>query len=335
MSLDTLHWLRPLWLLGIVPLVVAWWWVICKHRSANAWEAWVDPELQPYVLTNESTRSNASTHGWFAVWLLGLLVLAGPVWEQQPVPVFEARPSLVLVVDVSPSMALNDLPPTRMQRAVFKVSDFLNQAKGVEVGLLVFAERPYVVSPLTDDMDTLQAFLPSVSTELAPVPGSQLHLAIPKAVELLQQAGKPLGQIVVLTDSVMTDLEIDAAQEANDAGYRVSILGVGTANGAPLRNSDGNFVRDLSGAVVVPKVDIDELRRVASAGGGISTLITRGSEDIDAVLSLSNTQLAEAQTNGEASGETPLADYWVEYGVWLLPGFLLLALSLFRRGLAL
>jgi Ca-activated chloride channel homolog len=335
MNLDALHWLRPIWLLGVLPLLAAWWWVVRQHRTVNAWESWVDPELQPYVLSDEGTRSNATTHTLFTAWLAGLLVLAGPVWEQQPVPVFESRPAIVLVVDVSPSMTLDDLPPSRMQRAVFKISDFLAQAKGVEVGLLVFAERPYVVSPLTDDMATLEAFLPSVSTELAPVAGSQLHLAITKAVELMGQAGKPLGQIVVLTDSVMTKLEIDAARNANEAGYLVSILGVGTANGAPLRNPDGSFVRDRSGSIIVPKVDIDELRTVAAAGGGISTQITRGSDDIDAVLSLSNAQLAGTHTDGEGSGEVPLADYWVEYGVWLLPAFLLCALGLFRRGLAL
>jgi len=199
--LSLIEWLRPYWLIGIPVLLLAWLTVARFKNTANAWEEWVDPALQEHVLAPAGRESRLGFHALFLSWILCLIVLAGPVWEQQPVPVFESRPALMAVMDVSPSMDLDDLPPSRMERAVFKLSDFFEQAKGVELGLLVFAERPYVVSPLTDDVKTLQAFLPSLSTSLAPIPGSQLNLAIEKAVALLQQAGRPVGQIVVFTDS--------------------------------------------------------------------------------------------------------------------------------------
>jgi len=330
MTFDTLEWLRPLWLLSIVPLLFIWWWVIRRIMGSSDWESWVDAELQPHVLSAKSPSSSIGAHVLFLTWLICVVVLAGPVWEKQPVPVFESRPSMVAVIDVSPSMNLDDLRPSRMERAVYKLSDFLNQSKGIDLGLLVFAERPYIVSPLTDDVNTLKAFLPSITTGLAPVSGSQLNLAIDKAVDLLQQAGKANGQIVLLTDSTIGERDIESAKAAFDKGYQVSVIGVGTKNGAPLKNVDGGFVRSESGAVIVPKVEISELRKLAQAGGGISTLITRSASDINAVLELSN---AADFDNPEAVEQDQTSDYWVEYGVWALPFMMLLALGLFRRGI--
>ena len=330
MILESLQWLRPLWLLSVVPLLPLWWWTVRRIQGSGGWEAWVDPELQPYVLSEKKPSATLGVHVLFLSWLVCVFVLAGPVWEKQAVPVFESRPSMVAVVDVSPSMNLDDLQPSRMERAVFKLSDFLDQSKGIDIGLLVFAERPYIVSPLTDDVNTLKAFLPSINTGLAPVSGSQLHLAIDKAVELLQQAGKSTGQIVLLTDSGVGAQDIESAKLAEDKGYLVSVIGVGTKTGAPLRNGDGDFVRSTTGAVIVPKVDISELDKLAEAGGGVSTLITRSASDLEAVFRLSNISLLGDESAVELD---QTSDYWIEHGVWVLPFILLFALSLFRRGI--
>ncbi len=332
MSIEAIEWLRPYWLLAIAPLLIGWWWAIKRITVGNAWESWVDPELQPHVLSAEPPASRWGLHALFLAWLLTVLILAGPVWQQQPVPVYESRPSMIAVVDVSPSMSLEDLQPSRIERLVFKLTDLLDQAKGIELGLLVFAERPYVVSPLTDDLKTLGAFLPSLSTDLAPVPGSEMHLAIDKASELFEQAGKAQGQIVLFTDSVIDEQDIESAKVAADAGYRVSVIGVGTARGAPLRERDGDFVRDQTGAVVVPRIDVSQLRALASAGRGVSTLVTRGNGDLEAILRLSDTLI---NPDIDAADPNRTSDYWVEQGVWLMPLLALLALGFFRRGLAL
>jgi len=334
--MESLHWLRPLWLLALLPLVGVWWWVIRRRWAGSAWESYVDPELQPYVLGAGSKGSHLGVHLLFFVWLLGLIVLAGPVWEQQPVPVYEARPSMVVVMDISPSMDLDDLSPSRIERAVFKLSDLLNQARGIDIGLLVFAERPYVVSPLTDDMKTLQAFLPSISTSLAPVRGSQLNLAIERASELLQQAGKTTGHIVLFTDSEINEQDVAAASAVSDAGYILSVIGVGTRNGAPLRDENGNFLRNANNDVVVPKLNMGELRKLSASSNGVSTAITSNTSDINSVIELSNLQVSDQLgLETDASNDNSVADYWIEHTVWVLPLFLLLGLGLFRKGLAL
>lgn len=334
--MESLHWLRPMWLAPLLPLIGVWWWVVRRRMSGSAWESYVDPALQPFVLGPASSGSKLGVHALFFTWLLGLIVLAGPVWEQQPVPVYEARPAMVVVMDISPSMDLDDLAPSRIERAVFKLSDLLDQARGMDIGLLVFAERPYVVSPLTDDVETLKAFLPSVSTNIAPVRGSQLNLAIDRAVELLQQARKTDGQIVLFTDSDVSEQDIEAASSANDAGYTLSVIGVGTRNGAPLRDVRGNFIRNESGVVVVPKLNMSELGKLANTAGGVATAITAGTSDIQSVIEISVSQLDDqTDTAPDEASDNRVSDYWVEHAVWVLPLFLLLGLGFFRKGLAL
>jgi len=114
------------------------------------------------------------------------------------------------------------------------------------------------------------------------------------------------------------------------------VIGVGTKNGAPLRNETGDFVRDSNGSVVVPKVNIAQLRALAKAGGGVSSLLTRSAQDIEAVFQLSEglaISNPDTESGSDSAELTPVADYWVEYGVWVLPILLLLALGLLRRGL--
>jgi len=199
-------------------------------------------------------------------------------------------------------------------------------------------------------MKTLQAFLPSISTSLAPVRGSQLHLAINRAVALLQQAGKTQGQIVLFTDSNVSSQDIEASEAASDSGFVVSVVGVGTRNGAPLRDENGNFVRNTEGDVVVPKLNMDELSRLTYPARGVSSVITANSSDIQSLVELSNLQVRDENGTAENTdpsvkhnggntldntGQDRVSDFWVEHLVWVLPVFLLMALGFFRKGLAL
>jgi len=79
--------LRPWWLLGMVPWVCALLIVLQSRQGSSGWEHVVDPVLQPYVIEPDKARS--SMHKWWLLlaWLICLLTLSGPVWQKQEVPV--------------------------------------------------------------------------------------------------------------------------------------------------------------------------------------------------------------------------------------------------------
>ncbi len=328
----TVTWLRPWWLLALVPLLVAalfrWW---SARRSTAGWNAVIDPQLQAYVLEGEQHACKGCSYVLFGIWSLVVVVLAGPVFEQQQLPVSEARRAEVVLFDLSRSMNTDDIPPSRLERARFKLADILERAGDDRIGLIAFAERPYVISPLTDDVETLRAFIPSLEPALMPVQGSRMDLAIDKALELLTGAGVSQGHLLLITDSSPDGGSIDAARRARSAGHAVSVLAVGTAAGTPLRDAGGGFVNDERGQIVIPAVDFDGLDALADAGAGVMQQISNNDTDIDR-LQLVRQSVAVQDGKIRGSPTRSASQQWVERGPWLVPVFALLALLLFRRG---
>lgn len=319
------HWLRPaaLWLLLALPLIAL---LLYKKRGDNKeWHKVCDPELLPYVV--ESHNSEDKKRSWLWPLLLGLpaiVALAGPVWERVPQPVFDETAALVILLDTSRSMDAEDIKPSRMQRAKLKVLDILQQRATGQTALISYAAEPFVVSPLTNDAKTVSALVPSLSTDIMPQQGSNVSRAIEKAVELLNNAGAR-GNILLLSDGAQGQDLSAAINTAQQSKARISVIGIGSNNGAPIPSA-GGFIKDQQGNIVVVKQEVSSLRQLASQGNGSYSNMTAGDADMLKVLS-NSTPLENQLQSTELQ-----ADQWLEQGPWLLLPLLLLASLLFRRG---
>lgn len=325
-----LHWMRPAWLIGLPMLVAlaAWWWRDTA-RGPSAWDDAVDEALRPYVIEPSGRREGRGAGlALFAGWAVTVLILAGPVVERRPVPAIAAPASTVLVVDLSPSMRATDLLPDRITRARFRMSDLLDGSEDQVFGLVVFAERPYTVSPLTDDVETLRAFLPSLSPELAPVAGSRPDLALEHAQSLLDGAGVLRGRLLLVTDARIGDRDLAVAAAVRDAGHRVSVLGVGSDDGVPLRDAAGQFVERADGSIVIPRLERDGLQQLAASGGGAYVELADDGSDLQTLLSDIGTGSLLNASQTEPSNQRR---WWIERGPWLLWPLAFAALWLFRR----
>lgn len=324
-----LQWLRPEWLWGLLPLsmmLLAYW--LRLRKVGSAWEQLVDPQLQKYVIEKDEHKKALGPLGLFLAWAVMLLMMAGPVWQKQEVPVFQAQQAEIILFDLSRSMLSDDVAPDRLTRARFKLADLLAQSQGRQTGLIGFTERPYVISPLTEDAKTIDAFLPSLNPDIMPVQGSRLDLAIERAVDMLAQTGVLQGHIIYIGDEVVGAADLQAAEAARNAGHRLSVIGVGTATGTPLRDVDGRFMRYADGRVVVPQLDMQGLRSLANVGGGEAVSLTTDSDDLDTLNSTRNRIAIEAGDPENATRD----NFWVEYMPWLLWPLLLAAVLLFRKG---
>ena len=325
----SLTWLRPAWLWGFLPLVLLAVYWLRQRKDRSDWDAFVDPELQRYVIEQSQPAKRRAPVLLFLAWSFCLLLLAGPVWEQQEVPVFQAEQAEVILFDLSRSMRADDVAPDRLTRARFKLTDLLQRSDGRQTGLIAFAERPYIISPLTEDASTVEAFVPSLDPDIIPAQGSRLDLAITKAMELFDQAGVKQGHILAISDALVTDRDLRVAREAKALGHRLSVLAIGTPTGTPLRDESGQFLQQKNGAIVVPQLDMAGMRNLASAGNGIAMEMTANTEDLDSIETIRQL-IAIGDEVGESVAEKI---YWIEYapwGVWIL---LLVLLGSFRRGM--
>jgi len=320
------HFLRPLCLLLLPVLagVLFWWWR--QRRYAGSWSAVVEPQLLPHLLSGKLSR--ASVWPLLVMSLAGVLMivaLAGPTWQRLSQPLFQQQSALVILWDLSRSMLSSDLTPNRLQKSRFKLLDLLHQRKEGQTALVVFAGSAYTVVPLTEDVLTIEAMLSSLHPDLMPAQGSRPELAIEKAVQLFQQGGILHGQVLLLTDSD-SPAAVAAAEQLQQSGHRLSVLAVGTAQGAPIPKEQGGFIKDRQGNIVLPGLNETRLQQMALAGGGLYQRLSLGDQDLHRLLSLwsrSDQQMSESQAQ---------FDQWREQGPWLLLLVLPLAALLFRRG---
>ncbi len=321
------HWLRPEWLLAI-PVVVLFAVFLGRRRlGAGNWAQVVDRELMPFVLSR--SQGSAGVHRW---WLfafggvLGALALAGPAWERIEQPVFRAEQALVIAVDLSRSMDAQDIKPSRLARARLKILDILDRRKSGQTALVVYSANAFTVTPLTTDTDTVAALVNSLSTDIMPSRGSYPVVAMEKGRQLLDQAGVGHGEVLLITDGGSSRAAEAVARDLRGSGYTVSVLGVGTAEGAPIPLAEGGFVTDNRGQIALPKLEERALRSLAVAGGGRFAVLSADGSDLDVLLS------GEVLQATAATDESLATDRWREEGPWLLLLLLPLAALAFRRG---
>lgn len=320
-----LHFLRPLWLWALLalPLIVLWW--RQQRRTDNPWRSAVDPHLLPHLLERDGGRG---ARGGLALlcagFVLAVLALAGPSWRSSKVPLYRPQAPLVIALDLSSAMLAADQPPSRLARARYKLVALLRERRGGQVALVAFAGDAFTVAPLTDDAATVRALIDPLAPDVMPIDGDRADRAIAHAATLLKNAGFATGDILVLSDHADASAQA-AARAAAGQGYRVSAIGLGTAQGAPISTADG-FLRDAGGALRMPRLDAAGLRALAQAGGGRYAALSADSGDLVAVGALDpqgDARFAEAKTAGARAQDD---------GAWLLLALLPLALIGFRRG---
>ena len=327
--LANFHWLRPDWL-WTLPLIGLMTYALARRQLApGSWQSIIDPALAPYILSRAQIKG--LSYRWWLILIGGVLAvtaLAGPSWNRVEQPVFRSEQSIVIALDLSRSMDAQDLTPSRLTRARLKILDILEARQSGQTALVVYSSNAFTVTPLTTDADTVAALVNSLSTDIMPSRGSYPVAAIRKSQTLLEQAGVAYGEVLLITDGGTSPAAERAAADLQSSGYSLSVLGVGTGQGAPIPRAGGGFVTDRSGNIVVPRIEETALRSLAAAGGGRFALLSADDSDI-------NTLLSGEVGIASASDESLATDLWQEEGPWLLLLLVPMAAMAFRRGLVL
>ncbi|MCG7562327.1 VWA domain-containing protein [Pseudoalteromonas sp. McH1-42] len=314
--------IRPalLWLLLPWLLLTGIQW-IKRHRSNDG--QLIAPHLAQFVL-EDGPRKQGSSTPWLVslLLLLSILAAAGPSFEKHTVPVFKSKQARVLVMDMSYSMYATDIQPNRLTQARFKTLDMIGQFTEGDTALVAYAGDAFVVSPLTDDIKTLENLVPSLSPEIMPSKGANVLAGLDQAKILLDQAGYADGEIILISDEVEQDELADISDLFNGTNYTLHVYGIGTLEGAPIGLPEGGFLKDRYGQIVVPKLDPERLSALASRQGGRYATYTHSDSDIKTFAPNKVTDLDSNEQPGEALWHLDAGKYLlfiiVPLALWLM-----------------
>ena len=329
--IENIHFLRPTWLLALLPLAFLLWRLFNIKRNSRSWQAVVDPVLLAHLLSgNQSVRSNSHLYLIAVIGILSIVALAGPVWNKLEQPIFKQQSALVIVLDLSRSMDSSDIKPSRLIRARHKIADILTQRKEGQTALVVYAADAFSVVPLTDDGKTIKALLPGLTTDIMPTQGSRAGQALIEAYGLFQNTNLQRGDILLVTDG-LTVKELKEAQImlTDNPEFRLSVLGVGTETGGPIPLPSGGFLKNAEGSIVIASLSIGPLQTLVNKGGGVFKMMSANDDDVTSLLKA----IERSPFEQVVVASNRRADVWQEQGPWLVLFVLPLLALAFRRGI--
>lgn len=330
LHLELFHFLRPWWLLGVIPVLLIGWLLWHQGRARRGWHEVIAPHLTERLVLKSAKQQRQPLRWSLPLALLCLVfALAGPTWEQRPQPVYQLNAGQVIVMDLSMSMRATDLNPNRLEQMRFKAMSLANDYLDGETGLIAYAGDAFIISPLTRDAASLSNLIRALSPEIMPVQGSYPQSALELADQLLREAGYAEGDIYWFTDGIETRDQTELTNFVRNHPHRLAIMALGSEQGAPISLLDGNLLRDRGGDVVVPKLTPERLQTLAELSNGRFVQWRQDAQDLEYLSSL-----PPLSRDGSESDEQR-GDAWYDMGPWLLLTSLLLFLPSARRGLLL
>ncbi|MNZ36147.1 Tetratricopeptide repeat protein [compost metagenome] len=327
MDLDfsAFHFLRPLWLLLILPGVAFPFLWLRRHDLARQLDGIIAPHLlDGLLIAPREEQRLRPIHLLGALLILGGIAAAGPTWRQDRPDFLDNRAPLVLALDLSPSMDADDVPPSRLGAAKHKLHDLIQRRAGARTALVAYAGSAHVVLPATDDPGLLDTFLQALSTDLIDGAGKDVLGVIDESRRLLAAEHSP-GTVVLLTDGADSTQFDQIGKHLEGGQLQVLVLAVGGKDGGVLRDAHGQPRVDADGRPLLARFDADAIKQLASAADAPLGSLTLNDDDLDWIE-------LHARQHFQAVSDDSQQVHWKDAGYWLCWPLLLIALYCMRRG---
>jgi Ca-activated chloride channel family protein len=316
------------WLFLLGPLMLLFFWISIWSKNRR-----LDRFGQSSLLSNLVTDlSSVYTAIKYILWRLAaaflVLALINPQLGSKMAEAKVKGIDIIVALDVSNSMMAEDLSPNRLVSAKRAISKMLEKLQGDRVGIIVFAGQAYVQLPITSDYAAGKLFLSTIDTDVVPVQGTDIGAAIDLSMKSFSEESPAQKAIVIITDGENHEADaVVAAQEAAEQGIRVFTIGMGSQDGTPIPQYNGNtrtgFKKDQEGNIVVSKLNEQMLREIANAGNGAYIRASNAEVGLEPLLAELN------QIEKTDMGTVAYAEYEDRFQIFLALALLCLVLEFF------
>ncbi|NOR55999.1 MAG: VWA domain-containing protein [Sulfurovum sp.] len=304
--MSSFHFLRPEYLLLLLPAMALIWWLLQQQNDESKWKKVIDAKLLKHLLVNPQNNHARVPAPWHLALVLCLMIVAlsGPSWKLKESPFIEDDTKIALLVSVKESMLTTDIMPNRLSRVSMKIEDLMKERSDTQAALLAYSGTAHLVLPLTKDHDIIKTFAQALDPTIMPLAGDNLNDALLLAQEQFdkKQVDQKGATLIVLTDSISPS-QANLAMK-NGFGKEMNVILWKIASSELSSASDFQSTADILNAEVV-----------AYAGDN---------SDVAKVSSLIDKNFKNAAAGDEGKYE--------DGGYWLLPIIFLLLLLWARQG---
>ncbi len=177
---------------------------------------------------------------------------------------------IMIALDVSKSMWAEDTKPSRLDAAKQFLGSLIDRLSDNRVGLVLFAGRAFLQMPLTTDFSVAKLYVSNASPDAVPVQGTVVGDALQLCANSLDTKEKKYKAVVLISDGEDHDPHsTEVLQQLADNGVIVNTIGVGSAEGAPIKEPGAaDYKTDANGKTVISKLNETELMQIAQQTGG-------------------------------------------------------------------
>ncbi len=274
MDILGLHIIRPYFLLLIIPVILIFLYAIKSGKISSSWQKICDDHLLKYlsVKSAKGNRKMISVWGLIAA-LFAVFALTGMAINKIPVSSFSKTNPTLIALNVSSKMNVKDFSPNRLQRAKFEIIDFtkmLAEKGEFELGLMVFSDEPYMITPMSDDEKLIENIISQIDFTIMPSDGIRIDRVIDSAIEVFENNGLSYGRLIIITPEKGQKFDKALAKAKEFYGKyksKIYVMGMSTKDGAPVMRMP-HLRSSGDGEIKVSRLDADALNRIAKNGGG-------------------------------------------------------------------
>jgi Ca-activated chloride channel homolog len=312
------HFLRPWWLMMILPTVLFVRFFFGHREIRSRWRGVIAPHLLDHLIVSETQKNGLKpTHMLMAGSVLASLVMAGPTWERSVSPFTEDQAPLVIVLDLSKSMDQTDIQPSRLDRAKQKIRDLLQVRGGSKTGIIVYAGTSHLAIPLTNDPQVIENLLFALKTDMMPRRGKAMEKALHLIRKIFQESDVP-GTVLVIADGVSSEARQAFAQFFASSDYQAIVWGIGTRQ----KKTHGNPDADVLGGAHIPLAE-EALKGLARDCSGLYVGVSPDKSDILKIRRQIDFHFTSIDDENRP---------WIDFGYWLLFPIAVVFVLWFRKG---
>lgn len=319
------HFLRPEWLWLFVPLIIVVTVTLLGNKSKSGWQKVIAKHMRPYVISKGSKAAIMGPLILFVIFAsIAIFAASGPTWKKIEIPGAKSEAILLIGLDVSLSMMVEDVSPNRLERAKFKIRDLLDEDPGSRVGLFAYSGLAFPVVTPCNDYKLVKHQLESLSPGVMPVQGTQMDKALELASMIFSRSEAP-GTLLLITDNVDIEQATMLKQFTDTTIHRIELMTFATLQGGKVPRNRNTFFKE-EGEFVISKLDQNVLYDLQKHEDINVNSLTLDKEDVEKIAAQVKKNLV-FQSEDETSEEE-----WEEMGYSLVWIIVLLFVFWFRKG---